>query len=67
MPNEYGKGFEIYNVPNTAVNLLLNREEITTYINENLTNVFREGAGQKSLDNFFKWFDRIEKWMQKNR
>ena len=33
------------------------RVELLTYLKNNLVLLFGEGAGEKSIDNFFKWYD----------
>lgn len=41
------------------ITLPLNRDDIANYINHNLTTIFGVGAGQKSIDNFFNWYDEV--------
>lgn len=46
----------------TIIEISSKRAEITAYITENLTAVFGDGAGKNNLENFFKWYERIERW-----
>ena len=45
--------------PSTVADFPINRDYIFKYLNDNLIAVFGEGATQKSLNNFFNWYDEV--------
>ena len=45
--------------PETTTIISAQREVVSSYIKQNRIALFGEGAGQKSIDNFFNWYDNI--------
>lgn len=51
--------YSLNKIPETVVKMPIGRNSIADYLNQNLNAVFGDGAKQKSIDNFFEWYDEV--------